>query len=214
MSSQGAVNIHLRSPRQAVISLPIVINIMASILPRTLARSSLSARAVGLSLSSSSSAVVRPSSGLQPSSPVASSSRLFSSTAVDLAAGQGSKEVKIKKKSKGAQKFAKGGKKAAQEDEDDEDDDSPVVPKNARGRGESLDEHALIDNTAAKAEEKMEKVVAWFQEKFDEAVSRGRGKVNGGELAPSSLPPSPARKVMHSSPMLPTTASGRTQKSA
>lgn len=152
--------------------------------PRTLLRSSLAGRA---SVVMSSTSSLWPSGGLL-SSPVASSSRLLSTSSVDLASGQGSKEVKVKKKSKGAMKIAaKGGKKANQ-DEDEDDDDSPGPAKNSRGRGVSEDTFALIDDTAAKAEEKMTKVTTWFTEKYDEVTSRGRGKVNGGELVPPSPP--------------------------
>lgn len=79
----------------------------------------------------------------------------------------------------------KGRKGAKEEDGEDEDDeDGPAhSSKNARGRGVSEDTDALVQAQVDKASEKMKRIITWFGEKCEEAVSRGRGKVNAGELA-------------------------------
>ncbi|KAL7416174.1 ribosome recycling factor domain-containing protein [Mrakia frigida] len=157
-----------------------------SSIPRTLLRSSFPSRALASS-SFPSSSFLRPTSLLQASS-TASSSRLISTTPQLLAAGQGSKEIKSKKKSKGSMKYeakVKGGKKGALEEEEEEEDEDSGIPhsnKNSRGRGVSEDINGHIDAEVEKAQDKMQKVVVWFTEKCEETISRGRGKVNGSAL--------------------------------
>lgn len=142
-------------------------------------------------LASSSAASVSRPLHLLPS--VASASRLFSSSPSPSASGQGSRELKIKKKTKGSIKHAeqvsakknKKGNKAAQED--DEDDDDFDTGRNNSRRGVSEDTFALIDAEVAKADEKMGKFTAWLQEKYDESVARGRGKVDASECISSGV---------------------------
>ncbi|CDZ97373.1 Ribosome recycling factor domain [Phaffia rhodozyma] len=110
--------------------------------------------------------------------------RTFTNSALLQASGQGGREVKAKKKSKGAIKLAekiaskKKGSKAVEEDEDDDDDD---WSQKRTPRSEQIE----VDNTATevkKAGIKMKGFSQWFSEKTQEAIDRGRGKVSSSAL--------------------------------
>jgi hypothetical protein len=153
-----------------------------NVIPRTLGRQ-LASSSLPRTLLPTSSAARSALSSSSPSSTLALRSISYSPSL--FAAGQGSRELKIKKKSKGAVKFAestgkkgkKGGKAAAEED--DEDDDDAYSPTKGNGqRGATDDIGGKVQEAVDRAEEKMDKFSSWLQEKFDDSVSRGRGKVN------------------------------------